>query len=145
MGASFNAFIPVKDPVRIGYHGVMHLRLLLLDILGLRQLYEQATHYAINDEEKAECDKAWVKLNDVLDLESQISDVVRGIKMFVIHSDCDGEFSTEECEYIGKAFSYFNDHKEFHKDVREDYLTKMRELGDLFVYAGKNNGNVKIF
>lgn len=145
MGASFNAFVPVKDPVRIGYHGVMHLRLLLLDILGLRQLYEQATDWMRKNANKDECDKAWDKLCDELDRESQTSDIVLGIKMFVIHSDCDGEFSTEECEYIGKAFSYFNDHTEFHKDVHEDYLTKMRELEDLFVYAGENDGIVKIF
>ena len=145
MGASFNVFVPVNDPVRIGYHGVMYLRLLLLDILGLRQLYEQATHYAIKDEEKVECDKAWVKLNDELDLKSQTSDIVLGIKMFVIHSDCDGEFSSEECIYIGKAISYFNDHTEHHMNVREDYLTKMRKLEDLFVYAGEKNGIVKIF
>ena len=145
MGASFNVFVPVKDSVDIGYRGVMYLRLLLLDILGLRQLYEQATRYAIKDEDKAECDKAWARLNDELDLESRASDIVLGIKMFVIHSDCDGEFSAEECKYIGKAFSYFTDHAEYHKGVREDYLTKMRELGDLFVYAGEKNGIIKIF
>lgn len=145
MGASFCVYEEIRDSVSIGYHGVMHLRLLLLDILGLRQLYEQATHYAIKDEEKAECDKAWVKLNDELDLESQASDIVRGIKMFVIHSDCDGEFSAEESQYIGKAFSYFNDHTEYHANVHEHYLDVMRELGDLFVYAGEKNGIVKIF
>ncbi len=145
MGASFNVFVPVNDPVSIGYHGVMHLRLLLLDILGLRHLYEQATHYAVNDKEKAECDKAWVRLNDVLDLQSQTSDIVRGIKMFVIHSDCDGEFSTEECEYISKAFFYFDEHTEYHTDVHEKYLDIMHKLGDLFRYAGENNGIVKIF
>ena len=145
MGASFNVFVPVKDSVHIGYHGVMYLRLLLLDTLGLRQLYEQATHYAIKDEEKAECNKAWNRLCDELDLKSQTSDIVLGIKMFVIHSDCDGEFSAEACKYIGKAFAYFNDHTEYHTNVREDYLTKMRELADLFVYAGENNGLIKIF
>lgn len=145
MGVSFNVFVPVKDSVRIGYHGVMYLRLLLLDILGLRQLYEQATHYAMDWKEKEECDKAWDKVCDELDLKSQTSDIARGIKMFVIHSDCDGEFSAEECIYIGKALTYFNDHKEYHKDVREDYLTKMRNLEDLFVYAGEKNGIIKIF
>ena len=145
MGASFCVYVPERDPVSIGYHGVMHLRLLLLDILGLRQLYEQATHYAISDEEKAECDKAWVKLNDVLDLESRASDIVLGIKMFVIHSDCDGEFSAEACKYISKAFSYFNEHTEYHTNVHEKYLDVMRKLGDQFEYAGEKNGIIKIF
>lgn len=145
MGASFNVFVPVKDSVDIGYRGVMYLRLLLLDALGLRQLYEQATDWMRKNTNKDECDKAWDRLCDELDHESQASDIVLGIKMFVIHSDCDGEFSAEECKYIGKAFSYFNDHTEYHTGVHEDYLKAMRELGDLFVYAGEKNGIVKIF
>ena len=145
MGASFCVFEETRDSVNISYGMVGGCRRLLLRILGLTDLYVIATHHTFDDEEKAECDKAWDRLCDELDLKSQTSDIVLGIKMFVIHSDCDGEFSAEACKYIGKAFSYFNEHTEYHTDVHEDYLKVMRELGNQFVYAGEKNGIVKIF
>ena len=145
MGASFCVFEETRDSVNISYGMVGGCRRLLLRILGLTDLYVIATHYAFNDEEKAECNKAWDRLCDELDLKSQTSDIVLGIKMFVIHSDCDGEFSAEACKYIGKAFSYFNEHTEYHTDVHEDYLDVMRKLGDQFEYAGEKNGIIKIF
>ena len=145
MGAAFCVFEETRDSVNISYGMVGGCRRLLLRILGLTDLYVIATHHTFDDEEKAECDKAWDKLCNELDLKSQTSDIVLGIKMFVIHSDCDGEFSAEACKYIGKAFSYFNEHTEYHTDVHEDYLKVMRELGDQFVYAGEKNGIVKIF
>lgn len=108
-------------------------------------LYSKATEYAIREEDKAECNKAWDRLNDELDLKSQTSDIAQGIKWFVIHSDCDGEFSTEYCQSIGKAMIYFFDHKEYHKDVSEESLKAILELGELFQYAGNHDGLIKIF
>lgn len=145
MGASFCVYEETRDSVDVGYITVGICRELLLRPLDLSDLYNLATRYAVGHERRGESVKAWIRLCDELDLKSQTSDIVRGIKIFVTHSDCDGEFSAEECQYIGKAFSYFNDHTEYHTDVHEHYLDVMCKLGDIFVYAGEKNGIIKIF
>lgn len=99
MGASFCVYEETRDSVNIGYGMVGRCRRLLLRILGLSDLYDIATRY-LNDvghERRGESVKAWIRLCDELDLKAQTSDIVRGIKIFVTHSDCDGEFSAEEC------------------------------------------------
>ena len=68
-----------------------------------------------------------------------------GIEAFTNHSDCDGDFSSEYCGYIGKAFRYFDEHEELHNNVSEALLDLMKKLEDIFTSAYKSNGLIHIF
>ena len=141
MGAAFESLIPNGD-VRMSYHGVHKYRRYLMRMLGEDTL---AQYIQIMDDigaasTQSELEDADKRCTEFMD--SLKGDHAFGIRSFVDHSDCDGDFYSEQCKYIAKAFYALLD-----TDIVTDEEDRdtVRELAELFESTAYNDGVVMIW
>lgn len=141
MGAAFESLIPNGD-VRLSYHGVHKYRRYLMRMLGEDVLVQylkimEDLRMTSTQKELEDVDKRYTEF-----MLSLNGDHAFGIRSFVDHSDCDGDFSSEQCEYIAKAFYALLD-----TDIvtDEDDRDTVRELAELFESTADNDGVVMIW
>ncbi len=147
MGVAFQPYKPLDDYVHIGYRMVHMVRRLLLRPLKKENEYvlflDEGIHY--NDEEAETIIK---KMMDSLDGEAP-TEVILGVKAFVDHSDCDGEFGNESCQYIWEAFEWALNMYEAVPELKGEsdpmYFEVMERLRDLFKKAYEENGIMMLF
>ncbi len=141
MGAAFESLIPNGD-VRMSYHGVHKFRRYLMRMLGEDVLaqYLKIMNDIRPDRTEKELDEVDKRYREFMD--SLEGEHVFGIRSFVDHSDCDGDFSSEQCEYIAKAFFALLD-----TDIvtDEDDKDTVEELAELFKSTADNDGVVMIW
>ena len=143
MGASFQCFVHgVDDDVDMAYSAVSRYRAYLMEMCGLREEYDQ--YHQMASRYDPDVEKAFESLMKtvVQKFHETDEDKYLGVCYFVDHSDCDGEFSAEQCEYIAKAFDAL-----LETDIiwDEDDRTKIIDLAELFEATAEQNGIMRIF
>lgn len=118
MGASFYALIPSNSVAGMAYSYVHVVRVKLVKMVDaeLGELLAKNDWKTIAD-----------RYNKVIEGLTQIydstgDDVVAGVLAFVDHSDCDGDFYTDDCEDILKALEKLS---ETDDDIAVENLIKV--------------------
>lgn len=118
MGASFYALIPSNSEADMAYSYVHTVRAKLVKMVDaeLGELFAKNDWKTIAD-----------RYNKVIEGLTQIydstgDDVVAGVLAFVDHSDCDGDFYTDDCEDILKALKKLS---ETDDDIAVENLIKV--------------------
>ena len=147
MGVVFQPYVPLTDYVHIGYRMEHMMRCLLL-----RPLMKEEEYRAFLEKGMAYDDEgAEVIMEKILgDLDGEASDdVILGIKAFVDHSDCDGDFGEESCEYIYKAFDWalkvYENVPNLKANTDPVFFETMEHLRDLFKQAFDGNGIMMLY
>jgi hypothetical protein len=147
MGVAFQPYKPLDDYVHIGYRIHHMMRCLLLRPLAKEEDYNEFLKKGMDYDD----DGAEAILTDILeDIKGKADkDVIFGISEFVDHSDCDGEFGNESCEYIYKAFDWalkiYKENPSLKGDSPPAYFETMKRLRDVFKKAYEENGLVMLF
>lgn len=140
MGACFEAFVPCGDR-SMSYTAVHRVRTYLMRMFGketadrytavMADMRTAKTESELNDAER--------RFDGMMD--GLTGEHAFGVRSFVDHSDCDGDFGTEECEYIAKAFDALLD-----TDIVQDGDDRelIEELAEVFRDAGDRDGIVCI-
>lgn len=147
MGVDFQPYKPLDDYVHIGYRMHHMMRCLLLRPLmkedEYREFLEKGMAY---DDDGAEA----IMESILKDLDGKASkEIILGVKAFVDHSDCDGEFGNEQCQYIWEAFEWALNIYEAVPELKGDsppvYFETMERLRDLFKKAYDENAIMMLF
>lgn len=141
MGACFEAFIPYGD-VSMGYRRVHTIRRYLMRMFGedVLEQYVKVMNEAPLAETQEETEDAERRFDELM--ESLKGEHAFGVRSFVNHSDCDGTFNTEQCEYIAKALCALTDTDIVQDEEERDFIN---ELADVFRDAYQHDGLVRIW
>ncbi len=118
----------------------------------LGKLYEQKFGFLWDRKNEFSFLGFFMKSNEGDSLEERIKKILdeydrpynEGIKLFLYHSDCDGEFTPAECEVLLKSFEHVdpekfdNSDEETNQWLRESYETWINMLK----YAIENNKSI---
>ena len=145
MGADFVSLIPSSD-VHVSYGHVYDIKIRLIGLVdtGLSHIWESinyASNFTIEESNrKAEhvCNALKQMVASAGDDESEKTKILKGVYYFVAHSDCDGSFYSDECEYIALALKELNKQEEGEDGVIENLIT-------VFDDAYNGDGEVQIY
>jgi hypothetical protein len=133
MGADFVALIPSTSAgMSYGYVHTIRQKLVSMVSPELGELLNRANWTSTSGMVWDIVNTKYDAVIEGLEQISEISDddVVLGVLIFVNHSDCDGEFSTEDCVYVLKAL------KKLAETDNDEAIEKLIKVFDNAVDSG---------